>query len=879
MKVSRLAVKELRQFSRQFELTALEPGLNLISGANETGKSALVRALQAAFFERYSTKSVEDLRPWQDPNAAPEVQVDFEHDGLDYSLSKQFLKKPRCRLTLDRQVLEGDQAEQHLQQLLGFSYPGKGASREEYWGIPGLLWITQGTGQDLARPISHAHGFLRESLSQGMEDLATSGGDRLIDEIAAERSTLLTQTGKQTGELKKAVSEVESAAAVLAETDRRLSQSSSAIERLGVVRREWQEHESARPWEEAEQKQARAADQLHEVNRQRQQLVSNETDLNRTRRERQQLLDQLGQWRDEADQLESRARRVAELKTRQEAAQAEVTVLERQVIQSTSALREAQAVLARAEAQKRRRELEALLEEGQLALEHARSQVERAREVSEQRRQLAVRLTGATLDSNRIDALARAEEAARESVVRHEAIATRVRYRLNPGAAITVAGQALSGEGSVTLTESTRLRLGELGEITIEPGGEDLVASTERVQAAEQDFDRLLKASGVSSVAEARQRLAERQEAEQKITWLDQTLEDIAPNGLQALIAETERRQRRQQSARAELDELPEDRDLAISTSDAQDALELAREEASRVEAKRRATRDEDIAARTELDTAEREYQGLTQRIEDPDRRARQRASQDQLLQLSAGIEALEQSLGRQRAAIEAANPQVLQDDIQRYARSAENTRAAQRDRRTEIARLEGALGADGAAGLGEHRAEQAARLERLARRQQALELRAGALELLYQRLQRKRSRLVERLQAPLQRHVARYLRLLFPEAELTINEAFQPGKLHRNGLPDVDFAALSFGAREQVGVILRLAYADALKEAGRPTLIVLDDALVHSDRPRREAMQRVLYSAGHRHQILLFTCHPDNWADLGVPVRSLEQLKSEAGG
>lgn len=878
MKVSRLAVKELRQFSYHFELIALEPGLNLISGANETGKSALVRALQAAFFERYSTKSVEDLRPWQDPNAAPEVQVDFEHDGLDYSLSKQFLRKPRCRLTLGRQVLEGDQAEHHLQQLLGFSYPGKGASKEEYWGIPGLLWITQGTGQDLARPISHAHGFLRESLSQGMEDLATSGGDRLIDEIAAERATLLTPTGKQTGELKKAVSEVEAAAAALAETDRRLSQSSSAIERLGVVRREWQEHESARPWEEAEKKHAVAADQLHEVNRQRQQLVSNETDLNRTRRERQQLLDQLRQWRDEADQLESRARRVAELNTRQDAAQAEVAVLERRVIQSTSALREAQAVLARAETQKRRRELEALLEEGTLALEHARSQVERAREFSEQRRQLEVRLTGTTLDSNRVDALARAEEAARESAVRHETIATRVRYRLNPGAAIRVAGRDISGEGSVTLTESTRLGLGELGEITIEPGGEDLFASAARVQTAEQDFDRLLKASGVASVTEARHRLAERQEAEQKMTWLDQTLQDIAPNGLQALIAESERRQRRQHSARAELDELPEDKALATSTRDAQDAVELAREEANRVEAKHRATRDEDIAARTELDSAEREYQDLAHRIKDPERRARQRASQDQLLQLAAAIEALEQSLGRQRAAIEAANPQVLQDDIQRYARSAENARAAQRDRRTEIARLEGALGADGAAGLGEHRAEQAARLERLTRRQQALELRAGALEMLYQRLQRKRSRLVERLQAPLQKHVARYLRLLFPEAELTINEAFQPGKLHRNGLPDVDFASLSFGAREQVGVILRLAYADALKEAGRPTLIVLDDALVHSDRPRREAMQRVLYSAGHRHQILLFTCHPDSWADLGVAVRSLEQLKSEAG-
>jgi len=43
----------------------------------------------------------------------------------------------------------------------------------------------------------------------------------------------------------------------------------------------------------------------------------------------------------------------------------------------------------------------------------------------------------------------------------------------------------------------------------------------------------------------------------------------------------------------------------------------------------------------------------------------------------------------------------------------------------------------------------------------------------------------------------------------------------------------MRFGAREQMGVISRVAYADLLKEAGRPTLIMLDDAHVHSDDER----------------------------------------------
>ena len=35
---------------------------------------------------------------------------------------------------------------------------------------------------------------------------------------------------------------------------------------------------------------------------------------------------------------------------------------------------------------------------------------------------------------------------------------------------------------------------------------------------------------------------------------------------------------------------------------------------------------------------------------------------------------------------------------------------------------------------------------------------------------------------------------------------------------------------REQMGLISRPAYADLLREAGRPTLVILDDALEHSD-------------------------------------------------
>ena len=64
------------------------------------------------------------------------------------------------------------------------------------------------------------------------------------------------------------------------------------------------------------------------------------------------------------------------------------------------------------------------------------------------------------------------------------------------------------------------------------------------------------------------------------------------------------------------------------------------------------------------------------------------------------------------------------------------------------------------------------------------------------------------------------YLQLLFPQAHLEIDETLSPGPLTRIGPAGAEsgaFEALSFGAREQMGVINRLAYADLLREAGRP--------------------------------------------------------------
>lgn len=182
-------------------------------------------------------------------------------------------------------------------------------------------------------------------------------------------------------------------------------------------------------------------------------------------------------------------------------------------------------------------------------------------------------------------------------------------------------------------------------------------------------------------------------------------------------------------------------------------------------------------------------------------------------------------------------------------------------------------LEAAGASGLGERAARAQAALERAQRRWAELSLRADALRLLERTLVEERDAAMAQLRAPLTERLGHYLRRFFPEAGMTLDDALGPLAVQRDGRLDA-LDALSFGTQEQMGIVTRLAYADVLKAAGRPTLLMLDDAAVHTDSVRRDALKRALLDAANRHQILLFTCHPELWNDLGVRHRSIDELK-----
>ena len=84
-----------------------------------------------------------------------------------------------------------------------------------------------------------------------------------------------------------------------------------------------------------------------------------------------------------------------------------------------------------------------------------------------------------------------------------------------------------------------------------------------------------------------------------------------------------------------------------------------------------------------------------------------------------------------------------------------------------------------------------------------------------------------------------------------------------------VPFDSLSGGAKEQLGIVARLASAALVaKEDGVP--VVIDDALGFSDPNRLARMAEVFDAVGGDGQVIVLTCSPERYAGI-VDARHLE--------
>ena len=133
-----------------------------------------------------------------------------------------------------------------------------------------------------------------------------------------------------------------------------------------------------------------------------------------------------------------------------------------------------------------------------------------------------------------------------------------------------------------------------------------------------------------------------------------------------------------------------------------------------------------------------------------------------------------------------------------------------------------------------------------------------------------------ERYLSPVLQRVRRYLQLLFPNAEIAIDEDFHIVDVIRENGHKESFEHLSMGTQEQIAVLVRLAFAEMLVEKGRPATVVLDDALVFSDDQRMERMFDILNMVGKKVQIIVLTCREQLFDGIGGKHLELQPLDTD---
>lgn len=878
MKLDYLHLAEVKQFRRPLHLDDLADGINLFVGPNESGKSTLVDAIRAAFFERYKSSSVSYLQPWGDSSAAPEVELAFDWRGERWVLNKRFLNKPRCDLTIGSEHFSDADAEDKLAGLFGYQFALKGTSRPEHQGIPGLLWVRQGSIQDIRDPVSHAGDQLQSALGTSLGEVAASAGDDLTNALEKERAQWLTPTGRPTGDYKVVVEDCDAGRTKLSELDVQIAGYRAQVDELGRLREQRRTIDQLQPWQAERVLAGEAQKHLEKVRGWQTQQQHDQAKLQDHERSQELCRQQLRNFENDTKQLAKRASAKAEAKKQVDACQARQPQLNAKLAQTQAAYDMAK--IAAAQARQRAERARVQHEHDGLVAELVRNRkkVQQARDLQKTLAELRRQQQANAIDEKALAKLKRCRGKLDELAIRHDSLATRLQFDLHPGQSLTLGSESVTGKGERLLVETTELVIPAVGTLRLQPGGTDIATLVRDQQRVQEQHNNLLAELGITTLPEGERRLASSKDFAIKIDREEARMQGLAPAGVDELAAQCQLDDEHVGALSAKLAALPEANPDATDEATAEAALEAAQRKLKNVEQEDTDLKRDLAIANQKFATSSEEWEQLNGELESPEYKSRIKKVSDQLVTLNAEAANLGINIQTRQLKIDAAQPETLQQDVDRHTRSAEVMRSAAAERQQVIDRLEAKLEALGAQGLEETRAALQQEVEANERRRDELDRHTAALDLLLNLLKDKRRALTRQLQAPLQKHLDHYLKLLFPYASLTVDESLTPERLTRQPATASEGGGvenLSYGTREQVGLISRLAYADLLSEAGKPTLIILDDALVHSDSPRLEQMKRILFDAAKRHQILLFSCHPDNWRNLGVPARDLQTLKA----
>lgn len=879
LRIRSIEIENFRKFRNVSRISGFTDGLNIVVEPNESGKSTMLEALRAAFFIRNSTnsKTTRSFRPHNDA-VAPRVSVDFEIGGATWRVTKQFLKSSSVELVGPTGRWQSDEAEERLQQILGFERQTGHGMDTEVQGALGLLWVAQATALDLVAPGRIVRDTVRDALQ---EEVGTIVGGPRFDAVKGRLSKayeeLRTASGNPTKRLAVAIAAAKQAHERREEAERLASAFEERLAELDTSRRRKTvlERDLADPGEAELRKR-----------------IEGELVVARNARER------LATRRAEHGVARNGVDRLADLSTRFEAAAG--------LVKTTGERRDAVA-----------RQFSSITEERNAAVERElgdRTELDKARFA----RQAAV----AALDAGRrtaaqaarteayTRAAARREElgkleaafveleavpraapsaAALEQLEGFDRNLTQARARLDAGAtrievdvhddtAVTIDGSPAAA--SVEVTAASTLLVGRHATIRVLPPAGGLASARADWETARGKLFDALAAHGCDSVASARAKADDGKFASQEMKSIALRIDALCPAdpiiGLSA---------GRPALKALEIPEAVPAKAGVVDVAALEAALSRANEAEAGYEGRHQASGEA-------LREAERRHQEIA--IENAKAGAEAASAEASLADLSSRTSADQVAVelaearrllaltGKELSEAEANASAFDADALERRIANIDKSKSAA-DRQlaellTSIARLEGVIETEAPKGLVGELAE-AREEEKLAEGLLArMEAEADMLKLLLDRLRQAYDDASRQFLGPVTRRAAAYVGRIFPASELAFSDELGLDRITRGGVEE-ESVVLSRGTQEQLGVLTRLAFADMLLDRGFPVSLILDDPLVYSDDARLDAMTEILTEAGKRMQVIVLTCRERAFRHLDANRISLLDDGSVSGG
>ncbi|MFM7312937.1 MAG: AAA family ATPase [Cyanobium sp.] len=871
---------------------SFSPGITLIGGPNESGKSTLVDALHRALFLKASASGapVEALQS-RLHLGQPVVQLSFEARGDTWTLSKRFSGTSGQVSLVARaagQQLKGAAAEERLAELVGVAETI--GSKQATSVLPSRwahLWVRQGTaGDDLLARGRSFYDFdqLRLQLERsGGAVVQQSAHDQRVEQRIQQLldANLTSRGAKARSPLWQREQELAGARSRMDQALARLQDYEDAGEQLAGIS-EQLEHllTQERPGLEARRQaliQASAeAARLDTAL----QIAVQALEPIRLRHDAAALAVQ----QSEALQEEIRQRQnlLAELETR-------VTGAERHEQELTAAGHQRRSTwdnltVQRQTLEQRFQLLQRLVERRTTgdALQRLDAELDRLRQAASLSQALEQQLAALPVLSRQdLLQLRQLDQRRRDGLTRLDAMAAGVTL-LQASQPVRINGRPLPPLEQQKRSSVFQIEVGEDVLLEIAPGGGQALGDLERsLELTQEQLTAALNALGVASPEAAEALLEQRTGLEQQRAGLGNQTAD-ALLSLESQRAELAQRllqlETELESLAASRGALAEEQPLPQALADLQSLQQQTRRTLHHTVAAWQIAERELDAARTSLQQFRQQRvveagQLEVVRGELADRRARLAglegergdlaAQRHQLTDLQADLQRAEAERNRlqaQRAALGHQDLEQQQERLQAQLLMLHNRQEQLIDQRGAAKQRCDTISAEDPFALVEQARLQ---LETAEADERQLRRLIEAHVLLRDLFQEAQADLSSRYSEPLALAIGAYLRPLVPDGpvvQLSYDQGrgFEGLQLRRGG-EFYAFEALSGGMREQLAAALRLSMADVLKDAHDGCLpVVFDDAFTNSDPERIALVRRMLQTAVQRGlQVILLTCDP----------------------